>query len=219
MTYIPPNYVPVQTLRIMPLVHEWNDWDPYPLIAPSDADIEEQLSLINDFGKLVFSIGCAEWVAWRFVDYVEDTRPWQFIDACWAYELSPDFELPEELEDEEWQGRVQGPICLALTTILNTRYGFDEQNAEVDAAFAEQVVLHVLTEPSQFLEWRDTVLKRLIAVSPADRVDPPGPRLPRAVLDPKIPVEPGAFDFLRQETLRELRLEGNPYVVRVGDEE
>ena len=92
MAYTPPNYVPVQTLRVMPIVHEWNDWDPYPLIAPSDADIEEQLSLISDFGKLVFSIGCAEWVTWRFANYVKDDRPWQFIDACWAYEVSPNFE-------------------------------------------------------------------------------------------------------------------------------
>jgi hypothetical protein len=203
----------------MPLVHKWDDWDPYPLIAPTDADVEEQLSRISDFGKLVFSTGCAEWVVWRFADHVKDERALQFIDACWAYELSPNFEVPEELDDEEWEGPVLGPICLALTTILNTRYGFDERNAEVDAAFAEQVVLHVLPDRTLYLRWRDQVIERLLTIAPADRSNPPGPRLPRAVLDPKVPIDESALDVLLEPALRGLQLEGNPFVTKVGDEE
>ena len=219
MTRLEPSYIPAPLLQAMPLTHKWDDWDPYPLLPPNELEVEALLGRISDFGKLVFSIGCAQWVVGRFGNRFRDERPWQFIDACWAYELSEGFALPDELEDNAWEGPILGPTCLSLTTILNTRYGFDEDNAEVDAAFAEKVVRFVMPDRTVFERWRDTILGRLVTVAPVDGNPAPGLRLAPAILDPTIAIDPSTLDSLRKASLEALKLIDNPFVVRMDDTE
>ena len=199
----------------MPLSHRWDDWDPYPLIAPNNPKTEADLGGISDWAKLVFAIGCAEWVVVRLAPDASGDRAWQYIDACWAHALSEDYALPEELDDEEWEGPMLGPVCLALVTIVNTKYGFDEDNAELDAGFAEQVARHVLPDPAPFFRWRDAVLQRLLSVAPADAAPAPGMRLPRQVLDPDEPIDSAMLNVLRKRALDEIDLADNPFVARL----
>lgn len=201
-----------------PIRHEWDDDDPYALLPRNDPEIEERLWRIADFGKLVFSLGCAEWVVAALDAHFDSERAWLYVDACWAYAVSERYALPPELDDDEWQGPILGPVCLALTTVVNTRYGFDEDNAEIDGAFAEKVALHVVTDETAFSAWRDAVLDRLLACCPADPEARRGPRVPRHLLDPRIEVEREQWPELLADTLRQLRLEGNPFA-RVVDRE
>jgi hypothetical protein len=80
--------------------------------------------------------------------------------ACWAFELDAAYML---LDDHPQEVLVDGPVCLALTTVRNVLYGFDGGNAQSDAAIAEQVALHVLPSPDAFMRWRDVVVQRLVS--------------------------------------------------------
>jgi hypothetical protein len=210
-------YIPARLLQAMPIVHEWSDWDPYPLIPGNDPRAEAELGRVSHWAKLVFAIGCAEWVVARLAPELPDDRPGQFINACWAYELSEQYGLPDELNDEEWEGPILGPICLALATILNTRYGFDEDNAELDAAFAEQIAKYVIPNRQSFVHWRDAVIGRLINIASRDAAPLPGMRLPRQVLDPTVPIDVTRLTRLREQFIVQIDLTSNPFV-RLTDE-
>jgi hypothetical protein len=218
MTYSAPSYIPARALEAMPITHKWDDWDPYPLIAKNNPETENWLAQAGNYAKFVFAIGCAEWVVARFDRELNDIRSWQYIDACWAYEMSSDFTLPAELDDSQWLGPILGPVCLALTTVINTRYGFDEDNAQIDVAFAEQVALHVMPDNRLFQQWRDIVLCRLVDLCPVDSGLPSGIRLPRHVLNPDVIIEANALPSLLKASLEGLDLLTNPFVrkARVG---
>jgi hypothetical protein len=211
---IPP-YIPAANLQHLPLTPQWDDSNPYPLIGKNNESTEQLLSRISNYGKFVFSLGCAEWVVARLNKHLENDRPWQYLDACWAFAVSPLFSLPIELDDREWLGPVLGPICLALTTVINTRYGFDEDNAEIDSAFAEKIALHVMPNKGLFKQWRDITLQRMLDLCSVDIEDPTGKRLPRDVLDPHSTIEVHQLSSLLPKTLAGLTIDSNPFVNKV----
>jgi len=213
-----PTYVPVAQIASMPLAHEWDDDDPYPLFPDVDEDIEELLSKVSDRAKFAFAIACAEWVVYRFSKESKDPAPFQFIQACWAVEMSDDFESPDESEDEEWEGPIRGPIDLALMTILNTFYASEDDDAEEEAAFAELVALHVLPDQSAFIEWRDAVLKKLVAQYPYRKKDPMGEPVPREDLDPRLQFDKKQRAELVEAYIAGLPKKSNPFLLRSEDE-
>jgi hypothetical protein len=198
-----------------PVAHDWNDDDPLAGLGLADTETEAMLGAASDWGRFVYSLGCADWVLARLQRFVAADWPWLFRDACWAFELDAAFMLPPEIEDHPQEGPVDGPVCLALTTVLNTRYGFDEGNAQIDASIAERIALHVLPDPRPFLRWRDTVLGRLGRAG-AVAEPPPGKRLSTVILDTdsplRVPVPPPSLADLNR-----LVLAGNPYARRVAE--
>jgi hypothetical protein len=201
----------------MPLKHRWDDYDPYSLFSEPPVDIVLLLSKISNRGKFAFAIGCAEWVVYRFKDFSDDPRPLQFIEACWAVEMSSKFESPDESEDEEWEGPIRGPIDLALMTILNTFYASEDGNAEEDAAFAAMIPPHVLPDPEVFLVWRDQVLSNLAATYPYSTQDPLGDPIPRESLDITITLDEVQRIALVKTYLLTLPKKGNPFLMRADD--
>jgi hypothetical protein len=198
-----------------PLCHSWNDDDPLVHIGLADAQTESMLGQASDWGKFVYSLGCTDWVLTRLERFATADWPWLFRDACWAFELDASFMLPSEIEDHPQEGPVDGPICLVLTTVLNTRYGFDEGNAEIDASIAEKIALHVLPDPRPFMRWRDTVLHRLVRAGAAAKSSP-GLRLSMSILDIAAPLSVAAPRSLPEDLMR-LSLVGNPYARRLAD--
>jgi hypothetical protein len=168
---------------IVPPRYEWDAWDPYAAIGDIDWRTEALLRAMSDRAKLAFSIACAEWVVGRLQPWLNgDVTAWQFIEACWAFEMCIDIALPHESRESEWQGQIRAPVDLSLMTILNTAIGFEDDNAEVDAAFAEKLALHVLVDRRPFLHWRRLVLRRLRRSYPFDDVDRLGRPVPREAL-------------------------------------
>jgi hypothetical protein len=199
-----------------PLAYAWDDWDPYPLIAPNDRATEEALAFVSNWAKFAYSIGCAEWVAARLTMHDEDPAIRQYLDACWAYELTDRYELPPEMDDANWRGAVRGPICLALTTIVNTRYGFDEQNAQGDAAFAEKVALHVLPDTAFFTVWRQAVLKRYSEHYRITEEDSLEERpVPMHILNADFAYDQTQLQFYIEDSLHSLQLRDNPFADRI----
>ncbi len=213
MTNKIPVYIPLNKLSL-PISFEWDGWDPYSVVGLNDYDTEQILSRITNHEKFVFSLGCAEWVITRLSIFIENDLPWQYLNACWAFELSDEYLLPYELNDKEWTGNVLEPICLALTTVINTRYGFDEDNAETDSAFAEKIALHVIPNSAvnSFYEWRNIVLDRLLQFYSVKNRVVGSERVPIDILDPSLSIDLDNISVLIKKSIEKLNLKNNPFL-------
>lgn len=216
-----PPAVPIDDLarRIhAPVRHEWDSWDPCAAVGHGDLRTQALLRFVSDRAKLAFAIGCAEWVIERLQPWLEnDQTPWKFIEACWVFEMSPGHALPPESEESAWQGPILGPVDLALMTILNTAIGFEDDNAEVDSAFAAQLAIHVIASRQAFLHWRRVVLHRLRRNFPIDSDDRCGSPVPREALMIGLPFDPCSNGAYVHEFLADVDASSNVFIIGPGD--
>lgn len=215
MTLPAPSYLPLALLKDMPVRHSWDDWDPYSLLGVQDEEIQRRLAQVSDRAQIAYSTACAEWVVYRFEDLFDDIRPYQFLEAAWASEMSSDFVIPPQLVADEWQGVIRAPIDLALVTILNTSYSTEDGVGHVDAAFAERIPLHVLTDPAPFLAWRAKILDRFEELFPRDPNDPAGVPVPREAMNPDVPILKEMLNEYVTRFLSQLDESANPFLRKV----
>jgi hypothetical protein len=215
MALPPPSYVPLALLEKMPVSHRWNDWDPYSLLGTQDPTTQMRLARVSDRAQIAYAIGCAEWVTYRFQHLFDDLRPYEFLEASWACEMSSDFATPPQLAEEEWQGPIRAPIDLSLVTILNTFYTTEDGSGEVDAAFAERIPLHVLTDHAPFLQWRDRVFDRFEKLFHRETNDLLGSPVPREAMDPDVPVSEEMLDKYVGQFFSQLGQTANPFLRKV----
>lgn len=165
----------------------WSDIQPYENILDSDDRLVSTLTQLRNIDKLVFSIACAELlVAEHCGDGVDFHEPWDFIEACWVHEICHEYDIPEEPEGHRWEGVKKGPVLLSLLTIVNTAYGFDESNAEIDAGFADAVLRTFCGENDKYILWRTELVRRLSQFS---RILDWDERLPREAVDFRVSVD------------------------------
>lgn len=207
-----PEYID-KTIFKNPVSAPWDDANPYDGVLDVDQYFENVLEKLSDYSKLVFSIGCAELVvAGQSMKNHMDDDAWEYVEACWSYEMSAGYEVPEELEGEYWTGPIKGPIVLSLLTIINTVYGFDEGNSEVDSSFADAIVRTYCGESTSYLKWREELVRRLSIFTERTSGQE---RLPREVVDFRINI----LDVVSNRKhyignfLSGLDVEGNKYLV------
>ena len=183
MALLAPSYIPVEAWRSVLPDYPWSDWNPYDSIGECDPMDEHALKLLTGRAALAYAIACAEWVVFRLAPFMDDQRPFLFLEAAWAFEMSDRYAAPPESTEAEWKGPVRGAVDLALMTVLNAIYSLREDAVQVDAAFVQRLAMHVLPQQEQFLRWRSPVLARLEGHFP--RQSTRGPQyVPREVMDP-----------------------------------
>jgi hypothetical protein len=217
MSFRSPNYIPIAQIQSMPIVHKWSDWDPYEIVGRPKPDTMEQLGRVSDRANIAYAIGCAEWVIYRFKLINSETSPLYFIEASWAFEMDEGMDSPPESDEEEWKGPIRGPMDLALMTILNTYYSAENNAAEVEAAFAELIPLHVLTDIRPFLDWRESAISRLQMYYQRDSNNLAGSSVPREALDPSVDLKLSSSEELVRAFLENLDWTGNPYLRRLDE--
>jgi hypothetical protein len=183
------------------------------VLPPRDDDLLEALASCAKRAVLAFSAACAEWVLTGLELQRHGAEAWDFLDACWASIHSLDFQLPDEPDFDFWSGPEEAICALSLITVLNTRYGFDEDNPEIDGAFAASLVQHVYEPSSNFTQWQHVVLSRLTNIFPRsdDRLEL---CLPRHIFSSEIPIDEARLEKQLSESLQDIRLEGNRYLER-----
>lgn len=177
------SYIPVATISKASTNYEWDEWDPYAPLGKHDEDTMDRLNLLSHRAIISYSIGCAEWVVGRFSRLFKNHDPYDFLEACWAFEMDKGYEVPSPLKEEEWQGPVLGAIDLALVTIINTYMSTDEGDPVVEAALGELIALHVLEDAEPFKVWREQLLKRFFQLYRRSDTDIWGKPVPREALD------------------------------------
>lgn len=210
MTLSRPSYIPLELSKAAKVKHDWDNWDPYSLLGTQSEETQTALSHLSDRAQIAYSIGCAEWVIWRFEGLSGELRPYEILEASWAGEMSADLVAPPQLNHREWEGPIRGPMDLALVTILNAFYSSESGNAQEDAAFAERISLHVLAEKEPFHHWRAQVLDRLERFFPRDVDNPIGKAVPREALDPTLPMSEESRGKLVNLFFENLDVTANP---------
>jgi hypothetical protein len=215
MTLERATFVPYDRIQKAPVTHAWSDWNPYSVLGESNSDTELALAQLTDNACIAYAAACAEWVVGRFALMLDDSRPWQFLEACWAYEMSDQFRCPPESNEAEWKGPIRGPIDLALMTVLNTAYAVEDESAHIDAAFAELIPLHVIADQSLFLQWREQVLPKLRGLAARESVGRARLPVPREALDPRLSVTERLARELAARFLARVDPSKNPFLVRI----
>lgn len=206
--FVPESVVGMEAVRF-----EWSDWDPYAAVGEPESSRIETLGLIGDRPLIAYALASAEWVVRRFTRLSDDPRPLQFLEASWAFLLSFEYEPPPESNEAEWKGPVRGSIDLALMTVLNTINSTQGGKAEVDAGLEEQIARHVLERATEFEDWAGAVTLRLIEHFPREQ-DSDRRMVPRSFFDLSHAYDERAVDAEVESYLRELRPEGNPFLIR-----
>lgn len=215
MSLKPPQYIPISQIEAIPPDYKWDDSNPYSVLGNEDPLTEKYLAGLSYRAILAYSIGCAEWVVYRLNKFCNDERPIQFLEACWACEMSSDYATPPESDKKDWRGPVRGAIDLSLMTILNTIIGIEEGSPESDAAFAELLPLHVIPDKQPFFAWREKILARLATLYQRDNSNPLGRPVPREALEPLIEPTPEVEDNFVKDFLKNLDKEMNPFLYRI----
>ncbi|RJX32219.1 MAG: hypothetical protein C4531_06665 [Desulfurivibrio sp.] len=213
------SFLPLSHIAALPLSYEWDDWDPYEVVGEAEEELIDRLAGLSFRAVAAFAIGCAEWVVCRFARVSDDPAPLQYLEACWAYIMSDGFEAPPEMEDEDWKGEVRGAMNLALMTVLNTLYGFEDESPESEAAFADRVALHVLNGDAMYIAWRENVLQRLAAAYRRDEADPFGPVVPREIINPQVVTAAEQAEALVAQFLAKIDVRANPFLLPFDEEE
>lgn len=214
----PPLLTGTDLCTSQPPGYEWDDWDPYSQLGDPDQRTQALLRAVSGRAKLAFAIGCTEWIVGRLdAQLGMDRSPWHFIEACWAFEMSDDYALPPESDESQWQGIVRAPVDLALMTILNTSIGIEDDNAEVDAAFAAQIALHVQCDRGPFLTWRRLALHRLRRLYPAAEGEPMGEPVPREAVQFPSRFDPRTAAADIKNFLAAVHVGSNPFLIACDD--
>lgn len=217
MNILRSNFVPVSVLEDVPLSYQWDDWNPYLVIGEASAESEKRLRELSDRAVLAYAISCSEWVIYRLNKHFSDQRPFQFIEACWAFEMSDRYAAPPESIESEWKGQVLGPIDLSLMTILNCIYSFGEDSSFIDCAFSELIAIHVLSLHAEpFYQWREKVLGELVKRFPREgRGD--NIYVPRELMNPERRIDEGEEAGLVNSFLKRVDVKENPFLRRLRE--
>ncbi|MCI0561094.1 MAG: hypothetical protein MN733_21625 [Nitrososphaera sp.] len=202
----PPKFIPLDKFQLSPISYVWDDWNPYSILGNVNAETEYTLMQVSDRACIAFAISCAEWVVFRLQAMLNDARALQFIEACWAFEMSEKYRCPPESNEMEWKGTVRAPVDLALMTILNTIYATEDESAHIEAAFSELIPLHVLPDQEPFRSWSEETLTRLTSFYPRVSGTSFNEPVPREAMDPRFQItlaETAGYvsAFLSQESL------------------
>ncbi|BDI04849.1 hypothetical protein [Sphaerotilus microaerophilus] len=201
MSYEFPPYVH-RFGRVRPLSSDrWDDWDPYAKIALPDPELKAKLTRTSNCAITAFSLGCAEWVVGALPPGDHLAESVEYLEAFWVYVFGFRDAVPTETEDNEWKGPIRGPVNLCLMTVLNTiilaEFGSPAQNG----AFAASIAMHVLGNTTTFLTWRNVVVERLLLHCERDADNEDGGPIPRELLDPSRPYDPGEASSLVQSAI------------------
>lgn len=212
MSLRPPKYIPIRHIEQSYIKHTWNDSDPYRSIEIRDVTTEIILDNVSNRGITAFSIGCAEWVVYRFAKLLSDLTPYDYIETYWLYVMGEDRAFPPGMDFDDWLGPIRSPMCLALVQIENIIVGSYYDIPSTPGARSAKIALHVLIDKAPFLEWQKAVLDRLVRYFPRDEGEPDGPFVPREILDPSVDLTSSNRDQLIEAFLRSADYKSNPFI-------
>lgn len=210
--------IPVQEISQAPLLYEWDFWDPYELLGQPNESAIKVLEGLSDRAQIAFAIGCAEWVVARLSKHLSNIKAYDYLEACWAFQMDKSIAAPVAPQEDEWTGIVLAPIDLAIVTVLNTYYTTEDGQGASESAFSELIPLWVLTDKTPFITWKNHVTQRLTSYFPRQDNDHWGDPVPREVLDTSITLNPELFHQQVENYLGDVDRIRNPLIrAFVGD--
>jgi hypothetical protein len=216
MTLPVPTYIRAANIQDTSIRYKWDDWDVEQAEEPVDQEFLGRLKGLSQSAMGAFTIGTAEWIAYRFAPFIDDPLPLQFLEASWANLI--DFFYcgavwETYVDDNSWSGPVRGPLGIAMLRVDYTLQEIvGDRHPEIIAVWINNLVQYVLTDPEPYLMWRERVMERLEALYPSDPQDKLGEVVPRQALDPDFDFRLGETESLINRFLASLDYRANPFL-------
>jgi hypothetical protein len=206
-----PAYIPVEIIANLPLEHAWNDDDPYLSLGEPDQQVVEKLEMVSLKSVLAFALVSTEWILYRLKNHTDFDLPWQYVDAQWASLVIWKLSYLWDPGRENTEGRVRGPIDMAVRHITNCHRALKLAEGELDAALIARLAEFVLPDPKVFLSWQEQALDRLAKCYPRDEYGF-GPATPREALDPGVEMTAESGIVLAEDYVRTLDFSSNEFL-------
>lgn len=189
-----PKYIQIPNIQDNTIRFKWDDWNVKQADFPIEDILYDRLQNLAQRATVAFTIATAEWIIHRFGGLSDDPLPLEYLEAAWAQVVHFRYSYHRDIRKEEWTGPVRGPIGIAIRRVI-----FAIQQAEEDgdppwrAGRISKLAEHVISDPTPYKEWRESIMKRLETLYPLDPDETLGEVVPREALDPD-------FDFNIEQT-------------------
>jgi hypothetical protein len=211
--------MPVDALQAMPVVHAWNDDDPYVPVGEPDPALVEALLRLSPRAKKAFATAAGEWIVFRFGELSDDPGPRDYLESCWAGVIRWKLGYLWDPGRDRCDGPVRGPLDMMVRALTNCHRVLKLLDGQYDAALVAKLALHVIPEPADYLAWQKEAVARLTALYTFDRGNPSGPPVPRQAVDPGVPladVAPDKAEPLLNAFVNGLDFDRNGFLNRAG---
>jgi hypothetical protein len=214
MTLVVPNYIRSAVDPSVPISFEWDDSDPESHFVFDDARLARRIAADGAGtarGIAALSIGCTEWIVYRFSTMSSDPMPRSYVEAAWAGLIDWNYmKLKPEAKLKDWKGPVQRPLFVAIRTLHeNLRMAMNGDFPAEETVHLVFLARYVLPEPKPFLKWLDFAIERVAKYYSTDGMGEP---VPREVLDPDFDFKPEQANELLARYLKGLSPAENPYL-------
>ncbi|WP_426755863.1 hypothetical protein [Myxococcus sp. Y35] len=204
-----PNYVRANVVPSTPVAYEWDDETTDVFL--DDARLAKRIGAATARGIAALSVGCAEWIVYRFSGLSDDPMPYQYLEAAWAGIIDWNLmKIPHGAKLKDWKGSVRRPLFLAIRTLKeNLSLASSGDYPAEETVHLVFLARYVLPDPKPFMKWLDSAIGRLETYYSGDGMGEP---VPREVLDPDFDFKPEQAKELLEEYLRTVASSGNPYL-------
>lgn len=213
------------------LSFKWDNRTAIRMREPDGAkkEIWEPILKINYRAQAALALACEEWIIWRLTDLIDTSDSLLRLEASWAALHSIVKVSSLDYEYEEAYSPVLGTKAesvLQLTKInmdfLFSYYSKKKFTISMEASNRVMFARHVLPKDCGFFEWYEDILKKLIALSPADpNIDKRAKSydysnelpIPRAWFEsPASPIDSKKVESIWLEFFKCLNPKENPYL-------
>jgi hypothetical protein len=214
MPLMAPSYIPAASQL---MTYAWSEfgWSRY---YQEDEKLSAKLDDISYWGVLAFSIGCAEWIGWRFYSHTTDPILLLAAQASWLAMIDWSYLPPIEdnrraPKSETSKDNVSGPQCAAFHLLADATNNLREGGfLSSEAASLAQLAQHVWAGGREFIRWRKICVDRLIAHFSFDEANPMGAVVSPKVLDPEYDLAALNASAQLHNILHSKDLAQNPFV-------
>lgn len=219
MALKPPTYIEAAGVIGSPIAHAWDSTIADDVLADQPA-LTARLSRMSYRAALAFTLGCVEWVIWRFEKELDERSPFDVVEAAWAglsdWRYLKSLEVPSYEDDLPIE--VGGPLTHAFWILKESFLAArDIKPFWQFAASSSELALRVVNNPGTHKAWRRLVVDRLTTCFRREDSDRLGPPVPRTFLEPDATCSDAELRERLQSFLRQLSPSSNPYL-RSADE-
>jgi hypothetical protein len=210
---IPP-YIANARVVDRPIEYDWKPYLGMELIQSYSTTIESLANRIAIRATLTLGLGIAEWMLWRIDAKSHHPQVFFYWDALWTATIAGGYlESDEPVRTKDTGDKVEGPLRALeqLLADLLTKATLDLPERGKSVAQLVTLVRYTLPHPGDFDSWLKAVLDRFTKSYPYDP-DDPGPKVPRAFLNPAVTPDEVKVPVLLDEELQTIDWRGNPFL-------
>jgi hypothetical protein len=190
----------------------WDDWGDEVFMMEPDEAVLARLEQLSLRASLAFSATAAEWIVQRFARLTDVAEPLYALEASWLQQINFLYSWDWSL-DETWAGPIRGPVRAALDQVsLGVESLRDYSDVASSSAEVDKLAVYLLTDPTAYIRWRDSILDRFQSLYPLDVEDRTGDVVPRAATDPDTLFNSADTEDIIRAFMSNIDYENNPFL-------